>query len=159
MNDQGEPKRITPQRMIYLALLASLGLNLFFAGWWVGAGLRPPPPHEPGGPLHELEHRLQGRLSPAGMSAVERLIEEIDAGFRHQFDAGDAIRRQLHQILISEPFKPEDFVRTLGELTAGRSSFDSTVAQRVAAFAAGLSPEDRRIFADAILAMPPGPLG
>jgi uncharacterized membrane protein len=158
MNDQREPKRVAPQRLMQFALLGSLGLNLFFAGWGLGVGLRPPPPGR-GGPFGGLEHELRGRLSPDGMSKVESLIGDIDAGFRREFGASDSIRQELHAVLIAEPFSSNDFMRTLGQLNARRTDFDSTMARRIAEFVAGLSPEDRRIFADAVLRMPPGPLG
>lgn len=161
MNDQRAPGRVTPPWLIKVALLASLGINLFFAGWVLGVGLRPPPhgPGGPGGPFGPLEHELRGRLSPDGMTKVDRLIAEIHAGFRREFGASEGIRDRLHTILITEPFNSAEFVRTLEELNAGRASFDSQTTRHIADFVASLSPQDRGIFADAVLRMPPGPLG
>ncbi len=106
-----------------------------------------------------LERQLRGRLSPDGMTKVAGLISDIDSEFRQQIGANDTIRRRLHIILITEPFNSADFVRTLGVLQTARSHFDSEMNARIATVVERLSPEDRRIFADAVLTLPPGPMG
>lgn len=159
MTDQ--PTRSAIRRMLPAILLVSLGLNLFFLGWLAGSGFRPHglPPPPMGGPFRSLERQLAGRLSPEGMTKVGDLLHELEAGMREQFDAGDAVRRQLHSILTAETFSRDDFIRTIGVLTAGRTKFDNESAQRVADVVAKLSARDRAAFADAVLSIPPGPLG
>lgn len=157
MVDQFLQGRFITQRFVPIALLCSIGLNVFFVGAWVGAGLRRPLLPPPGGPLWELERQLQGRLTPDGMHKVDSLIQEIDAGLRHQFDASEALRRQLHIILVSEPFNSSAFLQRLNQLNDGRASFDSGMAKHIAELIASLSPDDRRLFADAVLSMPPRP--
>jgi len=158
MIDHNPPTSGAAQRLIPLALLVSLGLNLFFAGWLFGSGFRPHPPPM-GGPFHVLEHQLEGRLSPDGMAKVGGLLRELEAGMHGQFDSGDALRRRLHATLVAEPFNRDDFMRAADALSAGRAKFDNNAAQRVADVLAALSATDRASFADALLSLPPGPLG
>jgi uncharacterized membrane protein len=159
MNDQPTPTHNAVRRFAPVLLLASFGLNLFFAGWLAGSGFRghPPPPMD--GRFGMLEHQLEGRLSPEGMAKVGALLHDIDTGMRSQFDAGESLRRQLHALLTAEQFNGDDFVHAVDALNVGRAKFDNNVARRVAEVMAGLSARDRAIFADAVLSMPPGPLG
>ncbi len=158
-DQQPPPTRNAVRRFIPAVLLASLSLNLFLAGWLAGSGFRPPLLPPMGGPFRSLERRLEGRLSPDGMAKIGALLGAMDAGMRRQFDARDAMRRKLHAILITEPFDREGFVAALTELNAGRAQFDGEVSRRVAEVVATLSVHDRAIFADEVLALPPGPLG
>jgi len=160
MTDQPTRTHDAVRRLAPVLLLVSLGLNLFFAGWLAGSGFRwhpPPPPMD--GRFGMLERQLEGRLSPEGMAKVGALLRDIDTGMRNQFDAGESLRRQLHALLTAEVFNGDDFVRAVDSLNVGRAKFDNDVARRVAAVMAGLSARDRAIFADAVLSMPPGPLG
>lgn len=160
MKDQQPPTRDAVRRFAPALLLASLGLNLFFAGWLAGSGFRPHPPPPPmGGRFGMLERQLEGRLSPDGMAKVDAMLRDIDAGMRTQSDAGEILRRQLRMILVAEQFNGDNFVRVLDALNAQREKFDKDVARRVVDVMASLSPRDRTIFADAVLSMPPGPLG
>lgn len=159
MNEGGSGGGALTRRFVPIALLCSLGINLFFAGTWVGGGLRRPPFPPPGGPLWELERQLRGRLSPDGMSKVAGVFRQVDAQARQRFDAGEAIRRQLHALLVTEPFDADAFMKQLQALNGDRAGFDSEMSRRIVALVSALSPEDRRLFADAVLSMPPGPLG
>ena len=103
--------------------------------------------------------RLQGKLSADGMSKVDGLLQQIHSGFRRQFEQTESVRRQLHSILVTEPFDADAFSRTLEALNANRTRFDSDMSQDIVAAVRALSPDDRRILADAVLSLPPGPLG
>lgn len=176
MSDQQSSARTAVRRFAPVLLLASIGLNLFFIGWLAGSGFRPhhlfftdwlagsgfrphPPPPPMGGHFVMLERDLEGRLSPEGMAKVGALLRDIDAGMRSQFDASETLRRQLHAILVAEQFDGDGFIRAVEALNAGRAKLDGDVARRVTEVMASLSARDRAIFANALLSMPPGPLG
>jgi uncharacterized membrane protein len=143
-------------RHVWTALVASLGLNLFFAGWWVGAVLRPWPPAPPPGPLHMLSRDLAGRLSPAAYREVSALIDTVRERFARQMHDSEPLRERLRVILVTDPFDSAAFVQTLDELTADRARNDGEISRRIAAVVAGLSAADRAILADAALASPAG---
>jgi uncharacterized membrane protein len=156
MTDAAAPGRNSP-RLTRIALLGSLGLNLFFAGWWFGGAMRPPPPGPHG--MHDLDRMLRGRLSADGMSKVDGLLRQVDSGFRQQFGEMEAVRRQLHAILVTETFDSDAFIKALEALNANRAKFDSNMTRHIADIVGSLSAEDRRILADTVLSLPPGPLG
>jgi uncharacterized membrane protein len=155
---EAPPARARPSRL-WMALVASLGLNLFLAGWWVGAVLRPWPPAPPPGPLHMLSQRLAGRLSPAAFREVSALIDAIGEHFVRQIADGAPLRGRLRAILMADVFDAAAFVTTLDELTAARTRNDGDISRRIAAVVAGLPAADRAVLADVALASPPGLFG
>jgi hypothetical protein len=60
---------------------------------------------------------------------------------------------------VTEPFDSNAFLRLLDQLNIDHAHFDGDMSRHIARIVASLSPEDRRVFADAVLSMPPGPLG
>jgi uncharacterized membrane protein len=155
---EAPPGRARPGRL-WTALVASLGLNLFLAGWWVGAVLRPWPPAPPPGPLHMLSQRLAGRLSPAAFREVSALIDAIGERLVRQIEDGAPLRGRLRAILVADVFDAAAFVATLDELTAARTRNDGDISRRIAAVVAGLSAADRAVLADVALASPAGLFG
>ena len=143
---------------LWTALVISLGLNLFLAGWWAGAVLRPWPPPPPG-PLHMLSQRLACRLSPAAFREVGALIDAIGERFVSQMQDSAPLRSRLRAILMADAFDVAAFVTTLEALTAARTRNDGDISRRIAAVVAGLSAADRAVLADVALASPAGLFG
>lgn len=136
---------------LVLALLSSLGGNVFLGGFVLGRGdgrHGPPPP-----PEHMLE-RLAERLSPADAAVLRGVI---NAG-RGQFDADMARRRGFHDklraALTAEPFDPAAFEKMLADHDDGEYAAHQHMRRAMVAAAAALSPEGRRAMADM---RPPGP--
>lgn len=155
------PSRWGASALIRLALVASLGLNLFFAGYWIGSTLNPtfqPPWPKPGrGPLHMIAERLRAKLSADGMSKIDKLVDDIEAHMRASMAATEPARQKLKASVAASPFEPEAFIAALGELSAGRTKRDEEAGRRIARTIAELTPEDRKVLADFILLLPNPP--
>lgn len=143
---------------IRILLLASIGLNLFFAGLTIGARL--PPWGEPpgaGAPHRTFDH-LRRALSEDGYKTVGRLMRDIEARRHQQFQATEPLRARLRTALTAQPFDREAFAKSLvdlnGEIARDRAALDSEIAEAIAR----LSVEDRRQLADFPL-LPPPPHG
>jgi hypothetical protein len=161
MADANPPGRDTGSKLRVLVFV-SLGLNLFLGGYWVGEFLnRSVIPPRPGpGRLQDMADRLRGQLGPDAMRKIDRLVVDIDEMFRNRGPAGGDVRSTLRQVISESRFDQEAFLRTVTQLSAERSSFDSDVALRIAAVLSELSERDRQILADvALRQFPPPPPG
>lgn len=146
------------------ALLASVGGNVFLGGYLAGRGAFFGPPGHYGGPPgppmrpDEFFERLAERLPPADAAILRRFA----ADNRGAFDRDDAHRRdfpqQLRAALTAEPFDPVAFEKLLADHDAAIQQAHALLRQRLAAAAAALSPEARRVLAESPLpGPPPGP--
>jgi uncharacterized membrane protein len=152
--DQGSshwPKSLSGRSL----LVASLGLNLFFAGWLVGARVVPwgfgPPPS----PMHRISDHLRQTLSDEGFRAVDRLIGMLEQRRGRDFVSMGELRERLKDLLTAATFDRVAFSQALKDLNAemsrGRSEFDEMIVDTVAR----LSPQDRRRLAEMPLPPPP----
>lgn len=157
MNELPQPR--PPATWTRLALLASIGLNLVFAGLWFGDTLRVPwrgPP--PGGPLHMMVQRLESRLGPEARARVEALRAEVEATFAAGGRRGAAARIKIAAILVAEPFDRSALVAEVDQLIGDRARNDGDIVRRIAAVMATLSPAERQAVAETIMAIqPPAP--
>lgn len=149
-------------RWLVLALLASLGGNVFLGGYLAGrsGGGGPPggpgfPPGPPPRPDQFIE-RMAERLPAADAAVLRRFAEEN----RDAFVRDDARRREFPQrlraALLAEPFDAAVFERVLAEHDAAEQQAHGVLRGRLAAAAAALSPEARRTLAEN--PPPPGPM-
>lgn len=147
-----------------VALLASVGANVFLGGYLAGRGAfsGPPGPYggPPGPPMRPdvFFERLAERLPPADATILRRFA----ADNRDAFMRDDAQRRdfpqQLRAALTAEPFDPAAFEALLADHDATVQRAHALLRQRLAAAAASLSPEARRLLAESPLpGPPPGP--
>ena len=147
-----------------VALLASVGGNVFLGGYLAGRGAfsGPPglyggPPGPPPGPPmrpDEFFERLAERLPAADAAILRSFVAEN----RDTFDRDDAHRRdfprQLRAALTAEPFDAVAFEKLLANHDDKVQQAHALLRQRLAATAAALSPEARRLLAES--PMPPG---
>lgn len=139
------------------ALLASLGLNLFFAGWLLGARVVPwgfgPPP----GPMQRVSERLRYSLSEDGFRIVNDVLRRLDADMARHFRDTAPLRDAVKNALAAAPFDRAVFTAALADLNAEVARHSAELNARVADVVALLSAEDRRRLAE--LTIPPPPLG
>jgi len=161
-----------------VVLLASIGFNLFLAGWWIGSVARPtmhrfwpgpgfgesgplPPPDVGWGPGPRrappatLTRQLEGKLSAEGMREVTGLLEVIDSHFVRRLKASSAQRERTRALLAADVFDADAFARVLQNLQAQRSAGDAELARRVTDTVGRLSSADRKALAQVTLLVPP----
>lgn len=143
-----------------IALIASLGMNLFFMGLFVGGllgaggfGYGPPPPPLP--PLHLMADRLKGSLSDEGFAKIEALIGELDARFARKISATEQPRQRIKSLLVAEPFDAAAFAAALGEMSVEIDLDRTDINRRIAEVMSQLSRQDRTRVGDATLTFPP----
>jgi uncharacterized membrane protein len=138
-------------------LFASLGLNLFFAGWMVGArgvpwGFGPPP-----GPMQRVSERLRHSISDDGFRIVSDVLRQVDADNARHFRETAALRDAVKDRLAVDDFDKAAFAAALADLNAEVARHSAQLNVRIADVVARLSAEDRRRLAE--LTIPPPPQG
>lgn len=133
------------------ALVASLALNLFLAGWIVGAWTRPPPP-----PPFALAERLKQSLSPAGRARVAAELDQLDTAMVDTFARFETARHGIAAVIGRADFDAEALRATLSALSDVRGADERRITDRLVALLAQLDGADRARVAAALLG-PPGP--
>jgi hypothetical protein len=137
--------RIPQISLLPLALIVSLGVNLFVAGWLVGDragkfGPLPPPP----GSMQPFLDSLESRLSPEGTRIMDATIRSFqDRAFRH-FRRLEEIGERMEKALDGGSFDRARFLATAQELSAEQAVDRNEVAEQIANAIEKLSPEDRK---------------
>jgi uncharacterized membrane protein len=139
------------------ALFASLGLNLFFAGWLLGArtipwGFGPPP-----GPMQRVTERLRHSLSEDGFRLVNAVLGQLEADKAQHFRDTAPLRDAVKSALAANEFDRAAFTAALADLNADVARHSAQLNTRIAEAVARLSAEDRRRLSE--LTIPPPPLG
>lgn len=133
----------TRSRWLFLALLASLGANMFLAGYLLGA--RPPfgPPPGPPNPLRLLEHMAE-QLPPDDASLLRAAVEsnrpELDELGRRHREFPDRVRA----VLRADPFDPQALARLFEEQDRREAQVRERFQSVLIKVAAAMSPEGRR---------------
>lgn len=140
------------------ALIASLGINVFFAGWWVGDALnrRPPPPFVQ---FQTLLARVEGRLSADGATRVRALVAELESGHGPGGPGGPPpiSPNRLYAVVVAPDFDKAAFLQAIESFHAARLERDRDLDRRIAEVLATLPIADRRVLADAVMQLPPPP--
>lgn len=141
-------------------LAVSLGLNIFIAGWWVGAQLqRGPQPQQPMVRVLSPSDFIAHRLSPQGYAAVQPLLQQLDDVMRRGFGDRAATFDELRQLASANPYDSGKVRALLATLPDKRTDSEATQWQLVADILDKLSPQDRAQFADSIFLKPGPPPG
>ena len=146
--------------VLRIALLVSLGVNLFLAGSWAGSLVRsdgPPPPRPR--PLQNAVQELQGRISNDSFAKIEALVGEIDGRFRSSPADPRRMDEKLRALLGAETFDPAAFAATVDTFLAARSETDKAIARRIGEVLAGVPVADRKVIAEVVLRGPGRPFG
>jgi hypothetical protein len=144
----------TPTRIFSLALIASIGANLFMAGWLLTSPSRRPETRaQERGNLREA---LNASLSKPGAIELTYALDQVREQFEIRLDAVRADRAEEPGFLASDRFDRTAF---LVERTKIRAAFSAAAAESdkiIADALSQLSVEDRHKLAS--MRLPP-PLG
>jgi len=141
-------------------LLASLGLNLFLLGLWVGSRsefpqFMPPPFQLPQPRPITLGERLATQLSPEGLARVSQPIAQLDNVMRRGFEERQHIFDQLRDLVLAEPYDAAAVKALLDRLPEQRLNGEADQWSIVADILGSLSEQDRRAFAESVFLRPP----
>ena len=139
------------RNLVPLVLVASVGANLFFAGWILGGrsvhALRGPPP-----PAPFAEH-VRASLSPQGAEIMRTTFGKMRERFEANFDEIRAQHVRKEKLLGTDPFDRAAFLAEIKTERAERAD-DEAEANEIFSDGIGqLSLEDRRKLAT--LRLPP----
>ena len=142
-------------RTLYIALFASLALNLFAIGAVVGGFAmthRQGPPDRPGvggmgqGPLWAAADGLP----PDQSATYRRLLHEQAQGLSQQVRAARQARREAWLSLTTEPFNAKAVTQSLAQARGLEMQARAGVEQTIVDFAAELTPDQRAKLADGL---------
>jgi uncharacterized membrane protein len=131
----------TRSKWLYRGLVASLALNLLFAG-----GLGAAAWHHRHGPrgddtgLMGFARELPGdrqTMVREDIAAARLTIRPLRKAVRESWDEANAV-------LTQEPFDKEKYIAAMGKLTESEGRFKSAIASALADTAAKLTPEERK---------------
>jgi uncharacterized membrane protein len=143
------------RRRLGLALLVSLGLNLFLGGMVASNWLRQAPP--PPGPRGHFD-RMAARhaVSPAYRDLVERIWRRNAGELRLRMGAVHEARQTVRRGLVAEPFDRQALARAHAALSARLMDARAAMEANIAEIAAALPPEERQRYFAASLRPGPG---
>lgn len=133
-------------RRLGLMLLASLGLNLFLAGFlaarlWGGPGH--PPPGRPFGPRELVVAARQAGAE----GQVRELMQRRREGLRKHHGQMRAARAEVHAALLAEPFDAARLREALDRVHSGTADAQSAVHEAFVELAQGMTPAQRKALA------------
>lgn len=143
-----------------VALVVSLGANLFLLGVVAGGGFPPFPdggPGGPGGPMgpDAIVERLADRLSPKDAEIVRAALRD----HRGRMEGDESVRRdfarRVRAALIADPFDPEVLRRALDEEDIRDQAFRAELRTTVVRVATEITAESRKIIAETRPGSPP----
>jgi len=141
-------------------LLASLGINLFMVGLWLGSRsdfqpLGPPPFQMPLPRPVTLGERLAHQLSPDALAKVEAPIARLDDVMRQGFEERQATFEKARTLVTAEPYDAAAVRALLDTLPNQRMAGESEQWDIIANILGELTPADRAAFADLVFLRPP----
>ncbi|HEX2116861.1 MAG TPA: periplasmic heavy metal sensor [Alphaproteobacteria bacterium] len=146
------PKR---RPWILIALIGSLGLNLFLGGLMVGRWVSGPPHRHvamaervPGGEPGRFLNRMASSLPPEHRPVFEGVISKHQDRVAELANQARAAREQVRDVLGKEPFDRAALDRAFETVRARNMALQSEVQMAIAEAAAGLPPEARQRLAD-----------
>lgn len=149
--------RVDLSRWRTVALLASVGLNLFFAGMMLS---RPSHPYGPPGPPdpERFVADLTRGMAEADAAIVRAAFKAHEPVIRNLRDRGGA-RRRISDAIAAEPFDAAALGRVMEEVDAERDARDTEFRRMILEAVTKLSPEGRRQIARFEPGPPGGPPG
>ncbi|RAK56706.1 periplasmic heavy metal sensor [Phenylobacterium deserti] len=144
------------RKALLIALFVSLTVNVFVVGALAGAALtnlRPPPPERSrgGGPMGPAV----AALSPGAQEEWRSALRDGQPGVAARFREARMIRRAAWARLGADQVDTQAVLKELERARAIDGETRAELDRRIVSFAAGLTPEDRKRFAQA-LAQPRG---
>lgn len=140
------------------ALFASLALNVFVVGGFVGLHLAQSRPAPDAGPAVRPRNPVEAAVRTLPPEARARWREEGGAFLRERGPQVRQARRLVRETMSSFGREPFDAAATLAALKRARAlEYEHRLAMdaRIVTFAATLTPEERAAFGDALAR--PGP--
>lgn len=149
------------RKTLLIALFASLALNLFLVGavaggLVVGQKVRAERPHmaqRPNPPLW----RAGDALPPDRAQAYRRALRDQSPEVREAMRAARAARMEAWRSIGQEPFDPAATKRRLAGIRAQEADARGQIEEDMIDFAAGLSPDERKVLAQGLTERPRGP--
>lgn len=138
---------------IRLLLIASLAINLFFAGWWVGNTVRQPPRMPM--PVPQMM-RYADRASPEEREAIRDIFDKVDVVIKAGFEQRVETFAKLREIVTHEPFEEAEFNRLIAALPQQRIATEEQQWAIIRDSIIALSAENRQALAE-VFFLPPGP--
>jgi uncharacterized membrane protein len=149
------------RRVLLIALIVSLAVNLFVLGGLAGAammGWRPPgAPPPPGGPQRLFA--LGSTLSPAQRAGWEAAVRQTAEGSAPKIHEARALRREAWRILAADPVDPQAALAALDQSRTLELQARAEMDRAVVAYAATLPPDQRRKLGEALSRPHPHPPG
>lgn len=137
---------------IRILLLASLGLNLFLAGWWMGDVFEVRRP-----PRLSFSERLARALPAETMARIAPAAAEVDQLLRQGFSEREQTLEQLKALSRKEPLAREEFDKLIAALAAQRARAEQVLWRRVGEVFVSLTPAERAAVTDVIFPYPREP--
>ena len=140
--------------LLSLAVIVSVGLNLFLAGVLLGSfptGFWHPPRER-----RDVREELRKSLSQPGAELLIRAVDQVHGQFESRFRDAEAGQQRKSELLSREPFDRDAFLAESRDehahFVAGITKSDEIVADAISR----LTPEDRKILAKMHLGPPLG---
>lgn len=138
---------------IRIALFVSLGINLFFVGWWIGDVWPRPPQQLVFGPASMIE-RAQQQISAESMAAISPALEAINEAFRHSFDDRNVVFRELREVVSATPYDAKAVEDLFATRVTARTQAEVTQWELVGNVLGQVSDEERAILAMIFFPLP-----
>ncbi len=140
-------------RRLGIALMVSLGLNLFLGGVLVSRWIFEPPPPISERAYRAFDHRAGLEvLDPAQRERVAAIWRDNRREIRRAARGYREARWALRQALIAEPFDPAAIEAAQRELAARVDAVRAVMTAHLTEIAAALPPEQRRRYFEATFA-------
>jgi len=126
-----------------IALVISLGLNLFLGGMMAARWMREPPGGAPMGRPHLHFDGLREALGPEARDVIDQVQAKHSDGVRQKFRAAMAARRAATEALTAEPFEADKARQAHDELLEKEMAARHAMHEALVELAAGLPAEQR----------------
>lgn len=129
-----------------LALVLSVSVNMFGAGWYLGQYDREPARPAASGMRATLD-ALARDLSPASARLLRQTLRARADQVRPELQALRQARRDLRDVLAGEPLDRAAVAEAQARIRAATGALQAALHQTLAEVAAAMPAEDRRLLA------------
>jgi uncharacterized membrane protein len=147
------------RRGVLIALIASLAINVFLAGWIAASFVQGRPagpramPAGPGAPFNLMRARLA--LEPAARAKVDAVWRDVRPEMRARAQAARAARQELQRQFAAEPLDPAKLDAAIAEVRRAGDQLSAVLLATMGKTARALSAAERKTFFDAGTTRPP----